>query len=55
MRLGVIISGLMWIGIVWACSGCSVKMELGYHGKTGIDDNTITESFRTASVKGVKY
>ncbi len=31
--------------IIGALSGCSFKLEAGYHGKTGRDDNTVTESF----------
>ena len=31
------------IGI--SLTACSVKMELGYHGRTGLDDRTITPEF----------
>lgn len=35
------------------CMGCSIKAEFGYHGKTGRDDQTVTENFRTG--KGGRY
>lgn len=34
------------IALVFMCliSACSVKLEVGYHGKSGLDDRTVTPS-----------
>lgn len=39
--------------VVGGLSGCSIKAEFGYHGKTGRDDQTVTENFRAS--KGGRY
>lgn len=40
--------------VVGALSGCSFKTEIGYHGKTGREDTTVTEALWTVR-KGGKY
>lgn len=43
MRLGLILSFVFWVGLAALLSGCSIKAEFGYHGRTGRDDRVQTE------------
>lgn len=45
----LVIQCSLFLYLAYALSGCSIQMEIGYHGKTGRDDQKVTESF-----KGVK-
>ena len=45
----VIVSSLLVL-----LTGCSVKFEVGYHGKTGRDDQTVTSDFKTPA-KSSRY
>lgn len=47
--LTLIIQCSLFLYLAYALAGCSFQVEIGYHGKTGRDDQKVTESF-----KGVK-
>lgn len=54
MKTGLLISIGFWALILSAflLSGCSLSVEVGYHGKTGRDDTKVTESFRKGGNNG---
>lgn len=45
----IVLQVAMFAYLLYALTACSIQMEIGYHGKTGRDDQKVTESF-----KGVK-
>ena len=54
--LAISLSALMALMI--ACSGCTIKAEFGYHGKTGRDDTTYTvedQEIKEAKAKKYRY
>ncbi len=53
--LTLIIQCSLFLYLVYALSGCSVRFEVGYHGKTGRDDLTTSEEISTQSVKSKRY
>lgn len=39
---------------MFAMSGCSFGVQIGWHGKTGIDDQTVSPEFKGSNNQG-KY
>lgn len=42
MKLGLLAYGLAWSLTAWLLTGCSFSVDVGYHGRTGIDNRTQT-------------
>lgn len=42
MKLGLAAYIAAWSLTAWLLSGCSFQVEVGYHGKSGIDNRTQT-------------
>ena len=51
MRIGLIISALMWWGIVSILSGCTIKIDNPFYSPSSIDVNKI-ESKAVNNYKG---
>jgi len=44
--INVIFWAAIWISLLSYLTGCSLKLEVGYHGETAIEDKTFTADKR---------
>ena len=46
---------ILFVLILVLASGCSFQVGIGYHGKTGIDDRSVTPEFVTGKHDKDRY
>jgi hypothetical protein len=55
MKHGMLLSLTLWALIAYAVTGCSAKIEFGYHGQTGRDDRVQTQLTRKPANDDRRY